>query len=276
MLRAIVLTLVVLVGVGAVIPMMTNYAQAEESAEQQKNGKKQKKVKRYSKPWWKAYRAQTKRRQMLAARKRGLRMRQIKLARQKQSMIAENAGKWVIITTWDGSRWVSRSEWIAGTSPNPTIPPPIETATKNSKGSPALKAEPKFKVDQTYGSALVTVVGPVIGQDNENLRNKTLGGIAVSSLRRTVIDQMIKENGWVVNDYQKEVGGKKVYVVLAQSQDAAGQIQSRVFYFAEADGRIYSVANSAPGNNAEKLAQESERVINSLGRSGKTQQAELR
>jgi len=75
---------------------------------------------------------------------------------------------------------------------------------------------------------------------------------------------MIKENGWVVNDYQKDIAGQSVYVVVAQSQAKNGSVQSRVFYFTEVDGRIYSVATNSPVQEAERLAEESEKVINSL------------
>jgi len=75
---------------------------------------------------------------------------------------------------------------------------------------------------------------------------------------------MIRENGWVVNDYQKEISGQSVYVVVAQSQTRSGAVQSRMFYFTEVDGRIYSVATNSPVQEADRLAEESEKVINSL------------
>ena len=112
-----------------------------------------------------------------------------------------------------------------------------------------------------------------MGADDNNSKTKTVGGVPTTSLRRNVIERMIRENGWVVNDYQKEIGGKKVYVVIAQSEGAGGRIQSRIFYFAEADGRIYSVATNAPTDSSEKLAAESEKVITSLVRSRQPQQA---
>jgi hypothetical protein len=87
---------------------------------------------------------------------------------------------------------------------------------------------------------------------------------------------MIKENGWVVNDYQKEVGGKKVYVVVAQSPGAGGQTQSRMFYFTEVDGRIYSVATNSPTENSGQIADESEKIVNVLQRRSRTMQAGLR
>jgi hypothetical protein len=87
----------------------------------------------------------------------------------------------------------------------------------------------------------------------------------------------MKEQGWVVNDYQKEVGGRKVYVVVAQSPGTNGQIQARTFYFAEVEGRIYSLATNASDDASERIAQESEKVINSLQRTNRpVQQAELR
>jgi hypothetical protein len=63
---------------------------------------------------------------------------------------------------------------------------------------------------------------------------------------------------------------------VAQSQAGSG-VQSRMFYFTEVEGRIYSVATNAPTNNAERLAEESEKVINSLQtRVRPTQQAALK
>jgi hypothetical protein len=87
---------------------------------------------------------------------------------------------------------------------------------------------------------------------------------------------MVRENGWVVNDYQKEIGGRSVYVVVAQSQNG-GQVNSRMFYFTEANGRIYSVTTTSGTNEAERLAEESEKVINSLQASPRpTQRASLK
>ena len=91
-----------------------------------------------------------------------------------------------------------------------------------------------------------------------------MGGVSTSSLRRDVIDRMIRENGWVVNDYQKDIAVQSVYVVVAQSQSRTGSLQSRMFYFTEVDGKVYSVATNSPVVEQERLAEESEKVINSL------------
>ncbi len=116
-----------------------------------------------------------------------------------------------------------------------------------------------------------------VGGSDDNVQTKSVGGVATSALRRTVIDRMIQEEGWVVNDYQKQIGGRKVYVVVAQSPGAGGSVQSRLFYFTEVDGRIYSVATNAPKDNSARLEQESEKAINSLARKANAvQQAELK
>jgi hypothetical protein len=86
---------------------------------------------------------------------------------------------------------------------------------------------------------------------------------------------MVREEGWVVNDYQKTINGKKVYVVVAQAS-VKGAIQSRLFYFTEVDGKIYSLATNSPSDSQEKIAQESEKVIQSLQRGNRPTQAGLK
>ena len=125
-------------------------------------------------------------------------------------------------------------------------------------------AELQFSVDGGNGTAAISVVGPAMGDSVDTGRNRSVGGVPTTSLRRDVINRMIRENGWVVNDYQKEIGGQQVYVVEAQSQAKNGQVQSRVFYYTEVDGRVYSVATNSPVQQSERLAEESEKVINSL------------
>jgi hypothetical protein len=134
--------------------------------------------------------------------------------------------------------------------------------------SQASPAELQFRVDNSsgdqVGSASISVVGPAISQPADANHSRSVGGVATSSLRREVIDRMIRENGWVVNDYQKNIAGQPVYVVVAQSQAKNGAVQSRMFYFTEVEGRIYSVATNSPVQESDKLAEESEKVINSL------------
>src|SRR5215218_2326270 len=79
MLRAIALSLALMLSLGAIIPLATNHSEA--GAKYHK--KKKKKLKKYSKAWWKWYRAKQRRQKALATRKRALRLRQIRLAKEK-------------------------------------------------------------------------------------------------------------------------------------------------------------------------------------------------
>lgn len=257
MIRAIALSLALLIGIGAIVPLATNYAEAGPR-KHRKYKQKKKKFKKYSKAWWREYRKKKKRQQSIAARKRALRLRQIRLAKAAQE---------------NGKTDVFARPTVVKTpktvdEPTEAVLPTGEKAPQGWKKAQVNPGEVQFRVDDNngsqIGSASISVVGPAMGEDASTGRNKTLAGVPQASLRRTVIDRMIRENGWVVNDYQKDLGGKKVYVVVAQSQGSNGGVQSRVFYFTEVEGRIYSVATNAQTEDAERLAEESEKVINSL------------
>jgi len=270
MIRAIALSLALLLGIGVIVPLATDYAEAG-AKKHRKYAKKKKKVKKYSKQWWRQYRARMKRKKALQARKRALRLRQLRLAKARQ----QNAD-----TPVKSTKQVAQKQVVKEDN-TPAILPTGDTAPRTWKKSQSTQAELQFNVaDETgaqLGQASISVVGPTMSTDDNNAKTKTVGGVPTTNLRRNVIDRMIKENGWVVNDFQKEIGGKKVYVVVAQSEGAGGKIQSRVFYFAEADGRIYSVATNAPTDSQERIAEESEKVINSLVRTRQNpQQAGLK
>jgi hypothetical protein len=269
MIRAIALSLVFLFGIGFVIPLTSDYVEAGPKKQRKYTKKKKKKIKKYSKKWWRLYRARMKRKKALQARKRSLRLRQIRLARQYR--LNKNRNDAINTRTTQNQEVENNS---------PAILPTGKTAPKTWKKSQASPTELQFQVSDENGLQLglasIAVVGPSMGNDDNNGRVKTIGGVPVTSLRRNVIDQMIRENGWVVNDFQKEIGGKRVYVVVAQSEGRNGMLQSRMFYFTEVDGKIYSVSTNAPNASSEKIAAESEKVIDSLMRNQeKTQQAGL-
>lgn len=96
-------------------------------------------------------------------------------------------------------------------------------------------------------------------------RSKTFGGVPVTLLRRTVINRMVAEGGWVTNDVQRQFGERRVFVVTAQSIAAGGERRSWTFYFTESDGQVYSLATNAPAEFADSLATESEQAIVALG-----------
>ncbi len=259
-LRAIALSLALLVGIGTIIPLATEFAEAGPRTA--KKAKKKKRywrgVKKYSKRWWQLYRAQERRKKANAKRERQLRLRQLRLAKARRIQTGSPvraAGK--------NSTTLPKQLVDSGRA---AVLPSGDPAPHGWRPAQATPSELQFRVDNSagdqVGSASITVVGPAI-PENTNTR-KTVGGVSTSSLRREVIDRMIRENGWVVNDYEKTVAGQPVYVVVAQSQAKNGSLQSRMFYFTEVDGRIYNVATNSPVQESERLADESEKVINSL------------
>lgn len=246
--RAIALSLALLVGIGTIVPLATEYAEAGPR-KSKRYKKKQKGYKKYSKRWWRQHRANVRKRQALQARRRSMRLRQIRLAKVNG---APN-------TSVPAKRVDDQSVAML---------PSGQAAPKGWKRGQSSGSEIQFRVDNgngsDLGSASISVVGPAMGESIDTGRNRTVGGVPTASLRREVINRMVTENGWVVNDFQKEIGGRKVYVVVAQSQGNGGRVNSRMFYFTEVDGRIYSVATNTNTDAAERLAEESEKVIFSL------------
>lgn len=264
MLRVIALSIALIFSLGAIIPLATNYSEAGPRFSK----KKKKKLKKYSRAWWRAYKAREKRNKTLAARRRALRARQLILARQASNGASP-----------ESALYSKQNSKVADFTP--ALLPSGETAPPTWKRGQATTNELQFRVDdgggRQIGTAAISVVGPAMGADSGVGRSKSVGGVSVAALRRTVIDRMMKEEGWIVNDFQKDVNGKKIYVVVAASPGAGGQVQNRTFYFTEVEGKIYSLATNAPNETSERLAEESEKVINSLQRrTAPAQQAGLR
>jgi hypothetical protein len=124
--------------------------------------------------------------------------------------------------------------------------------------------EVTYSVDEGRATAVLSVMGNASGETVDLGRHRTIGGVPTTTLRRGVIDRMVREQGWVVNDYQREMGGRSVYVVVAQSPAKDGSIQSRNYYFTESDGHIYNLATTSPVDGLDRIAADTEKVIQSL------------
>ena len=94
---------------------------------------------------------------------------------------------------------------------------------------------------------------------------RLLAGIAMTDLRRIVIDKMMTAGGWVTNDFQRSVAGYRVFVVTAQTPaDARSPEKTWNFYFTEVNGRIYSLTTNTPQQFSDRMAVEAEGFIASL------------
>ncbi len=92
-----------------------------------------------------------------------------------------------------------------------------------------------------------------------------LSGGSLSDLRRIAIDKLINTGGWVINDYERQVNGARVFVVIAQTpSEGRSPEKAWNFYFAEVDGKIYSLTLSTPLEFSGQLAAEGEKFISSL------------
>ena len=248
--RAIALTLALLIGIGTIIPLSTDTAEA--GPRKSKKRYKKKKYKKYSKGWWRQYRARMKRKRALQARRRAMRLHQLRLARKRAH---GNRNKSAVAA--------KPKKVESAPSSSVAMLPSGQAAPSSWKRGSSNSGEVNFSLDNGNGSASISVVGPSTGETVDSGRQRAVGGVATTALRREVINRMVRENGWVVNDYQKMIGGRSVYVVVAQSQNGS-RVHSRMFYFTEADGRIYSVATNSAVESADRIAEESEKVIFSL------------
>lgn len=275
MLRAIALSIALLLAVGTIVPLATDYTEAGPKKHSKDKKKKKKKLKKYSKAWWRWYHKMKKRKKAIAARKRALRARQMMLAKKRMVNDLSKSDKTAKPLDKKGDV-VEKA--VQKDTPKQAVLPSGEKAPKGWKKSKVTNSEQGFSVSDDggnqIGSASLTMVGVASG-DEGGSRVKTVGGVQSGSLRRMVIDRMMKEDGWVVNDYFKDVDGKKVYVVVAQSSKGA-QVVQRYFYFTEIDGKIYNLATSAPSENSDRLARESEKVLNSLQKKTRPVQAYLK
>jgi hypothetical protein len=95
-------------------------------------------------------------------------------------------------------------------------------------------------------------------------QKKMVGGASFTELRRSVIDRMISAGGWVVNDRQREISGRRVFEVIAQTPASNGKPdQVWNFYFAEVDGKVYALTTRTAGSN-DKVAADAEKFISAL------------
>ncbi|HUF05517.1 MAG TPA: hypothetical protein VMM38_15260 [Aridibacter sp.] len=195
---------------------------------------------KYTARWWHNYRAQKLQESALAKRKAAMRARREML--QRQHAAAQEYA------------FVEQAESRAA-----------ETENANQ--------EITQLVIDSDGTVTMVVVGPAVGDTVDFGRRRTLAGVSTTALRRTVIDQMIRENGWVENDYHKDVDGKKVYVVVAKAPDDKNRIRAKTFYFTESQGNIYRIAASAPKEQTEEAALKSEQMVKSLQQEKRPQQA---
>jgi hypothetical protein len=266
MLRAAALALLVLISVAVTLPLVDSSA---HNGGRSIISRHHHMGRRHSRAWWRRYRARQRRK--LASLKRietleAVRGQSLNAAAESHNNNSAVPGKLSVVST--------------------ELKNPVNALSLPNGWSRRVAAsgEMKFVVSapdgQYVGAATLSLVNAnAPGETMMTVRanRRTLGGVPLSELRRTVIDKMVAANGWVVNDLQREIGGKPVFIVLAQtaaSSDGRTPQLSWAFYFTEVEGRIYSLAASSLLEFSNRLADESAQFMASFHANSRSTLAE--
>jgi len=119
------------------------------------------------------------------------------------------------------------------------------------------------------GNAALSVVAVASANANPPInreQKQAFGSVSFSELRRTVIDRMMSAGGWVVNDREREIGGHRVFEVIAQTPGSTSGTSDQIwtFYFTEINGRVYSLSTRAAGDFTGKLNADAEKFLSSF------------
>ncbi len=287
MLRALVISLLILCSLAATLPLADSFAggtQASAAAQKRR-------YRRHSRAWWRRHRAALRRRRAAAAQRARLRTlnAQGHLPGAKVSPVATAAAAHALLTP--ALAPLALPDFSAQPTPlmpalamkaaAPMLPdiaapePPRKvTAPQWPRAWHNLSAnaagELRFSVRgmDVRNTGLVTwtrVAAANAAPDaNKLAKGKTLSGVSFTELRRKVISKMLTEGGWVVNDMERELGGQRTFIVVAESAQADGAHTSWVFYFTEFNGQIYGLTTSARVNDAPALAADAEQFVTAL------------
>jgi len=231
--RTITLSLLLLVSVVIMLPFASSTAHGiRQSAQFHHN-----RHRHHSRAWWRRYRTRMRmRRAAVLAHRNAL------LSGLPQNISLNDPSAASVLSLASGSANISNSDQLKLRSDNPNLSMPGQmnlSVVALSRPNPAFLTAREEK--------------------------QMLAGVAVSDLRRIVIDKMIVSGGWVTNDFVREVNGSRVFVVIAHTpRDAHSPEKAWNFYFTEVGGRIYGLTTNAPLEFSDQMAGEAERFIGSL------------
>jgi len=252
MFRRVVLSLTLLGSLLAILPYATSLAHnlRFQSAPAFRS--------HHSRAWWRRHRAR-------------LRRRQAMLARRKQLLSPLKTTDPIVEGSKSSDNHVNLAATISlpeGLSVSGSLPLPSGWSSASSR-----KGASTFRVTSAggapVGQATLSVVALTSPNANQMLgreQRRMLGGISFSDLRRSVIDRMLSAGGWVVNDRDREIGGHRVFQVIAQTP-ASGDgsaAQTWAFYFTEVNGRLYSLTAHSSEDFSDRLTTDAEKFLSSF------------
>jgi hypothetical protein len=266
MLRITAISLMLVLSVGIMLP----FTQEAHGVRQSMQIGQRRHHRYRSRAWWRRYRARLKQRRLAA-----------ELAQRNKLMsLPQNISVGDLSGLSQSAQPALPSMPTTSTVTTTTLPPPVMTASApaapastNGATRPrvvnaahaAVKAEAAPTLPGSMNLAVVAMSRPNPAFLTSREEKKMLGGVAVADLRRMVIDKMVSSNGWVVNDFVREVNGHRVFVVTGRTpKDALTPEKTWTFYFTEAGGRIYGLTTDSPVEFADRMTTEAERFIESL------------
>ena len=231
--RTITLSLLLLVAVVIMLPFADSTAHGiRQSAQFHHN-----RHRHHSRAWWRRYRTR-----MRMKRAAVLAHRNALLSGLPQNISLNDPSAASVFSLATGSANVSNGDQLKFRSDNPNLSLPGQmnlSVVALSRPNPAFLTAREEK--------------------------QMLAGVAVSDLRRIVIDKMIVSGGWVTNDFVREMNGSRVFVVTARTpRDANSPEKAWNFYFTEVGGRIYGLTTNAPLEFSDRITGEAERFIGSF------------
>jgi hypothetical protein len=234
MLRTITLSFLMLVSVGVMLPFASSTA---HGIRQSSSAQQHRRYRRHSRSWWRRHRARMRLRRLAALAHRNAPLGPV-FAGSNNSDVAVVLPK--LPAGWN----------------KPTVANGAEVRFRTESGA---------NVPSQATLAVVARSRPNPAYLTQREQRTMLAGVSFSDLRRIAIDKMINAGGWVINDYERRVNGARVFVVIAQTpSEGRTPEKSWNFYFAEVDGKIYSLTLNTALQFSDSLAAEGEKFIASF------------
>ena len=235
MLRTVTLSLLMLISVGIMLPFAGSTA---HGLRQSSAAPHHRRHRHHSRAWWRRHRAR-------------MRLRRASARAHRNAPLAP-------VFASAGNREVA-------TTVLPTLPAGWSNSTVGNNGEVRFRTDTGANVPSQATLSVVARSRPNPAYLTQREQHRMLAGTAFSDLRRIVIDKMINSGGWVINDYERQFNGARVFVVIAQTpSEGRSPEKSWNFYFAEVDGKIYSLTLNTPMQFSGRLAGEGEKFIASL------------
>ena len=252
MLRRIGLSLGLLVSIVVMLPFATSTAHNLRSQLAARSHRHH-----HSRAWWRRHRAKIRRRQALLARRRALEARsRTGSINVMPAKISDNHA--ALPGALPFPEGVYRDGAFSMSLPNGW------SAGSTTRGASSFRITPPNGTPEAQATFAVVAAAPanaeqVIGREQRRM----LGGVSFTDLRRSVIDKMISNGGWVVNDRQREIGGHRVFEVIAQTPKTSDGKPEQLwnFYFTEINGRVYSLTTRTTGGLTQKIAGDAEKFL---------------